>query len=464
VRLSLLACLALAAGCSSHSPVDPDDGRRLVPWQLEVEGAPPLVLGLYDAQEKTHCRFLPDEAGQLRCLPTPALPVDLWGAFSDPGCQHPIYKTSPGRAGAVVGQPVALPLPTALDCPPERFGVGVLRSRSASEAAFDLSGSGECSPIMISDGALTIDAFEAPDRWATGEEVDGPLLSDRLRVRQIDTSGTRVDERVVDARWDAPCSIVDEQCRPLIGLDVPLFFEDPQCQGVPLWPAFCDDTVLVEHSDRSLHTLGPAWDGPVYSSKGGCLQQRGAAGPNDLYGYVEEGPAVGADAIATVSWVLAGKGRFLRRAPRGTDGTLVPLGAELLKDSNLAPFQDTMTKLPCRPIWTPEGLVRCVSLPLSAPMQLGYFADAGCTTPAFPSSLCDRCNLASGVDEAGGMYFVESISVAKEVRSLFSKNMDTCVPMPDVPPGMFFTQGDDPLPWSQFPVIAERNGWPKRSP
>ena len=66
------------------------------------------MLGIFDTQERAHCRFVEDETGQLRCLPIGEVEIADVGAFADPTCQKPLYKTfDPAQTGLVVGRALA---------------------------------------------------------------------------------------------------------------------------------------------------------------------------------------------------------------------------------------------------------------------------------------------------------------------------------------------------------------------
>jgi hypothetical protein len=202
----------------------------------------------------------------------------------------------------------------------------------------------------------------------------------------------------------------------------------------------------------------------VFNKPYGC--QDGAPG-GAVVMYVERGPLLGPDGIASVDWVFAGTGRLQRRVLPGPDGALVPLAAPLLAQAQLSPFQDTTIDDGCDPVWTPEGLVRCIPESVVVPRSAGLFADAACERVAYSCSTrygCAGALIASGVSDVDGVRQVDSISVAREVGALFSRNGDACTPLPQAPDPGWYAAGPTPEPWSRFPAIAERNGWPKAAP
>jgi hypothetical protein len=189
--------LAVAGiGCSGHAPTSatgsPDGGLhedgapRIVPWQLEAPGTPPLVVGAFDTKEGVHCRFLPDQNGQLRCLPSSQEPVAYSDRFADSACQQPVYQTTSARARVLAGRPTAVPLPR-VGCEPRRYAVAMLEPRQ--DDGTPLFQQTPCAPLapgaphdpnvalQSSDEVdLVVVATVPPDRWATGTEVDGPLI------------------------------------------------------------------------------------------------------------------------------------------------------------------------------------------------------------------------------------------------------------------------------------------------
>lgn len=468
--LGALAAATFAGGCSGH-PLTPEPAR-LVPWQVEAEGGAPLVMGIYDTQEKAHCRFAPDETGQLRCLPWGEVDLGGVGAFSDPACQKPVYETpDPAQTGLMVGRSLALPLPAA-GCAPARFAVGILRARGADEPLFAGTPCARLDAGAVTGANLTVDEFEAPDRWATGAELDGPLLFGRLRLRRIGNGGdASFDDHFVDTRWSAPCALTGAadtaKCWPPSLPDLTYDFEDDQCHGTPVWQVgACEKPAFIGQSGPALHAIGAEWRGAVFLGTKGCFPVTPTASSGAFF---EEGGLLGDDAVVTVDWVTDAGGRLQRRGLRGAGGELVPISAELANASGVAPFRDTVAELDCNPLWTPDGLVRCVPTNvLFDSLSLGLFADAACQTPAyfcprFPAG-CRGLPMISFAADANGIRHASSVNVAESAAGAFMRGDAGCVATTSFDPSMLFIAGPVLVPWDQFPALEERNGRPSGAP
>jgi hypothetical protein len=483
--LSALALVVLVGGCGSATQplvggTGGDAGAevaaapRLVPWQLETEGAPPLVVGIYDAQEKVHCRFLPDEAGQLRCLPwAVGLPSYAY-AFSEPTCQRPVYQVSQGQGLALAGRPIATPLPRK-NCEATRYAVGTVAILPATATLY---GGTPCAPLDRADTSSSVGfvnisagAVESRERWATGTEVDGPTLSVRVRVRQVVApGGTRFNQRLVDDDWKKPCTMQQyggaPTCWPQL-ISNQMEHEGTDCMGPPVWFAWaCENPAAIQipgSGGPNLFALGPQWTGPVSSFGHFC-----SVGPL----RTDDGPAVyfekGArldTTIAAMEWRTTGQGRLVLRTVGNGDGPSVALDDEIAPPNDwIAPrYLDTSTHLDCDPRWTIEGRVRCVPTNVAvdqAPFGAA-FADDQCKTPAYvcPSyaSQCDGAVVMSTVVDANGESRASALTAARQLPGVYTLDAQGACAPGSFPPFGFYVPGPA-LPWDTYPALTEVNG------
>jgi hypothetical protein len=231
VVLALVACGRTQRDGDAPKQQEAPATPRLLPWQLEAAGTSPLALGSFDRLLKAHCRFLPDEQGELRCLPVAPPALELKSEFADAGCTERIYDALHlDNIASVVGRPVALPLPKS-DCE-QRYVVAKLRELASSEPRF--SGmAGSCQQFMPLTPELGAHDFvvaevTSPAAWVSGREVDGPLVAERLRLRQFAAQGEpSFPARLVDEQWDATCSLLQLSDRlvcvpPTLSADPPV--------------------------------------------------------------------------------------------------------------------------------------------------------------------------------------------------------------------------------------------------
>jgi hypothetical protein len=443
-------------------------GPRIVPWQLEADGAPPLVVGSYDVREKTRCRFLHDDAGALRCLPTPAS-LSSVRTFADPACQTPIFLADTADAPALGARAGAVPLPR-VDCGPQRYAVATLKPAPPSVMRY--SGT-PCAPTYPNTPAhqteLVIDRIESPARWATGTEVDGPLLANGVRVRQVESAeGARFDDHLVDENLGKECHIEStisggHVCMPRVTSSAA--HEGTDCMGPLAYaaPACSEPAFVVDGSGT--YALGPKWDGPVSNPGHGCdVLVEGFDGPLDYY---EKGPATQFTA-PPIDLAGVGTGRLQLQGVLGETG-VVALGDEIAPPEWwVTPrYFDTGASRDCDPVWTPEGLVRCIPTTLvdviDQPNYAGLYADKDCTQvaqfcPSMTTS-CDGTPVISATGTTSGELHAVSLHAAVGRLSAHVKAGDGC----NFVTGEFFTLGDE-LPWDPYPEIKEVNGAASRAP
>jgi hypothetical protein len=468
--VSALAACSRGGGLAPADAATPDagGGPRLVAWQVRAEDTPPLVVGIYDAQEKVHCRFLHDEAGQLRCLPWGLSPLTDTGTFSDPTCQQRVYQADSPR-GISPGRPVALPLPR-LDCEPQRYAVGTLRVLPGGATLY--AGT-PCAPVgeageASTDGTVDVAVEEVPpERWATGAEVDGPLVAGRLRVRQIAAAdGTRFGDHLVDETFGKACVLgKGPTCWPTL-LPVEAGVEGADCMStVKVWRSeACADPAAISMGD-SWFALGPIWTGPVSIKYHGCTPVS-LDSPSGPYTFYELGAPLVDATPARAEWQGEGSGRFRLRGLRGPAGETVLLDNEIAGPNGwiTARYFDTVANVDCDPRWTPEGLVRCVPTNvIVGPGNAGlvaFFSDAACQTPVLAcpglDKPCGDTPVISTATDADGELRDVSLNAAVDLATVYGTAPDgSCAPTPA--PFHFFTLGA-PLPWDSYPALTEING------
>jgi hypothetical protein len=492
--------------CNGSTPSGPDaapSGPRIVPWQLETDGAPPLVLGSYDTREKVHCRFRHDENGVLRCLPPVPRTLAETNAFADPACQTRVYAASAADVPALLEHPVTVPLPR-VDCEPRRHVVATLVTRPAGSPLF---GGTPCAPLdfaladfMPDDGIaipsmidwrgeLVVDQTRPSDRWATGTEVDGPLLQGRVRVRQVEAGSARFHDHLVDETLGKACRVYDYvmpafSCIPArLGDTLIQSFsahEGTDCMGPLAWSApACTDPAFVDAGADGTYALGPKWAGPVSNTGQGCqVNARGTSpdghgiSPDGMDDYYEQGPPIAKFVPAVLSSEPMGTGRLQLRGLRADDDSVVILDGEIVPAFSFSKprYFDTVANQDCDPVWTPEGRVRCIPTTFIDNLddQQPYYADPACTVHAIMCYAGASCE-GSLVLSATGVWNGELHGVA--VRRLgpnvspgfFVVSNVGCAARADPGPGNsdpLFAVGADALPWDSFPELNEINAAP----
>ncbi|HEX4405095.1 MAG TPA: hypothetical protein VH560_09725 [Polyangia bacterium] len=447
---------------------------RLVPWQVEADGTDPLIMGIFDQQEKVHCQFLPDETGQLRCLPIALATFTQTAWFSDAACTKRIYTTAlSGVGGSWTDRPTALPLPRVA-CAPNRYVVGTLKSLTAGAPHF---GGTSCAAITPAPspgyglGEMTVVDVQTPDRWVTGTAVDGPRIGQRARVKMVEApDGSRFTTDLFDEQWSRSCGLVAniDQVFCQVPTPMPVGVEGSQCAGKPVWLVHaCEDPPFLGGGVA----VGPQWNGPVTHSGHGCIGVplgSTADGPN---GFFEAGLLIGNGDVNMPSqpWLAKGTGRLRLRGLADDDGQVVTLPATVLwSELDTAVIQgaharyiDSVANTTCNPIRTPEGLLRCVPTSIGLTFDSGFFADAGCTTPAFYcpnyADTCAGALIMSASLDPNGEVRATALSSARMLPTVFGgAPAGPCAPAPFTSPGMFAMGAD--ATWTQFPTFSEQNG------
>lgn len=476
--LLLCACGKTGANDGKQAPSTP----RLAAWRLETEGAEPLVVGIFDTKEQTHCGFLRDVEGTTRCLPLPISALELTTNFSDSECRRSVYRAVQPAARAVdlaAGRPLTVPLP--MDGCEQRYAVARLVPLTDTTPLFFDTGTcrrsaADANPVLPDLGQAqdyVIEEVVPPARYVTGKEVDGPLLAERLRVRQIEASdGFRFTQQLFDETWQKPCSLTTQQgalgCMPSSLGDNTPFHVDAQCTGEELWRSpSCSEPAFIGNQSE-FHELGELWTGPVFELGKGCSEW---AVPGSSDQFYTRGAALGSDAVAAPTWAQAGSGRLQLRGLQGDDGELVAL-TDALFDAASTPsaryagsvprYYDTSIASGCRPVWTTQGEVRCVpETAIVDPYTYFFSADAACERPAL---FCPRGEGCVGVDvvsmdyDDSGQYRAVSRNAGKAVTGdmVFGMQNGTC--RPQGPAGLQFFEPGEELSWDDYPQLSEANG------
>jgi hypothetical protein len=458
----------------------PAAAPRLFPWELQPDGTPALLMGIYDRQENAHCRFVPDEAGQLRCLPWSRAPLVETATFSDPQCQKRVYELDPRAVDALVRHATALALPRVA-CAPKRYAVGTL-------VAFDgpRFGGTPCAALANAPGPggsrvlLAVDKLEAPARWVTGTEIDGALVAGRLRVRRVAAAdGARFDDHLVDEKWSRPCGLTlnldrNVTCAPAMLGGGTAYHEGVTCTGPGVYRAgACDDPAFVGSvTSAAAFALGPVWKGAVSSrpGMGGCRTEAPFSTADGPDVYVEAGAPLGADAILPgMVWKLGGTGRLRLRSLPADDGSLVTVPNDILFGmgdvlnfhDELSRYFDTTTNRNCSAVRTPDGVLRCIpTMALASPGPIG-FSDPACTKPIFfcPGYVpCTGQVVVSASLEPNGDVNAFTLMSAQAVTMTFLKLVSGECSSPGLgAPTMVFAPGPTQATWGDFPTLRERN-------
>jgi hypothetical protein len=377
------------------------------------------------------------------------------------------------------GQPLAVPLP--LDACEQRYAVARLVPLTDTTPLFFDTGTcqrsaADANPFFSDLGQAqdyVIDEVVPPERYVSGEEVDGPLLAERLRFRRIEGGdGSRFTQRLFDETWQKPCSLTSQsdalRCMPSSLDDGTSFHVDAECNGEPLWRApSCSEPAFIGNYD-DFYALGEVWTGPVFELGKGCREWTAPGSPDRFY---TRGTALGSDSIAAPSWARAGSGRLQLLGLQGDDGELVALSDALfdatttptVRYSGTAPrYYDTSIARGCRPVWTAQGEVRCVpETAIVDPYSYFFTVDADCDQPAL---FCPRAEGCVGVDvismayDENGEYRAVARSAGKALASDVVYGMQNGQCRPQGPAGVQFFDIGEQLSWDDYPQLGEVNG------
>lgn len=458
---------------SPDGSVDAGDARgatggptRLDTWRLEADGTGPLVLGIWDTRENVHCRFVPDETGQLRCLPEVARYLFGQGnTFADARCQQPVWVVQQDEDKSPLRRPWSQALSQA-GCGAVRYQV--LRPVPEASALYSTS-SGPCKAIKQSDILSTSVPQlpltpDPPDRWETGTESTDVRLSDRLRVvEDVTPEGARFANRIVDDRWGMACSMTSDfvgdgiVCRPPSIDDYGSTFSDAACTAQLYALPACQQAAFIGGRGQPAYNLGALYLGDWYRRALGCEKSPvpTSSDPSATRYYLR-GDLLDATEAPVREDNAPGTGRFRVRGVVDMTGAVVPLPKDLLF-GGYRPFFDTVANEDCRLIWTPDGQVRCA--PLSTAVVTPYFTDNQCKVPGY---VCDQ---GAGCD-GQKVVFVKIDQHARAIAQAAYSNTTalTTSPVPIYGGNPCQMVGNiqskvygpgTPIPWDTFPSLRE---------
>jgi hypothetical protein len=212
------------------------------------------------------------------------------------------------------------------------------------------------------------------------------------------------------------------------------------------------------------------WSGSVSHEGHGCIGVRAGSTIDGPDAFFEAGANVGATnlSMGPQPWLATGTGRLRLRGLGDDDGQVVTLPTALLwpeLDTAViqgahARYVDSVANTTCNPIRTPEGLLRCVPTSVGIAFDSGFFADAGCTAPAFYcpnfAATCAGALVMSASLDPNGEVRATALNNARLLPSVFAGSPGQCAQASFTTPGMFVMGAD--AAWTQFPVFSEQNG------
>jgi hypothetical protein len=334
-----------------------------------------------------------------------------------------------------------------------------------------------CAPVdfapSFGEVELVVERTEPSDRWATGMEVDGPLLPGGVRVRQFESAGgTRVDAELFDEALGHQCNISSNYpngfvCDPPARIDGSAH-EGTDCMGPVVWaaPACTEPPFLGNNLGRWV--VGPRWDGPVSNNGGhGCGPFVPQSLPDGPEIYFEQGGPEDPFVPPPIALPPVGSGRLQLRAPSSVDGEPVALGGDVEAPDGWtgARYFDTVANQDCDALWTPEGLVRCIPTTIieDATPYLDAFADTACTVPAHYCSVSGGCGGQLVVSATGyGVLHATALHRAVDVPRTYVMGDVGCQENSNDSP--HYTLGSESLPWDVYPAFVEKGGLPAGAP
>ena len=408
----------LVGGCSGGAE-DSSSASRLVAWRLETETADtrPLVLGIYDRELETACRFVPVADGTLRCLPSSAAVELQTTLFADDRCEQVLLAwTRPLIASADRAKPPGIvTVSTGSACEPTyvarkatKLGVG--------SAPFERSTAGEClrlsadATASVLAGKDWLVAGEAlpPSLFAQGRRVQvPPPAGQRLGVEQIESaSGGPFAVGLHDQQWQRSCELerdgVDLRCWPPAALPRWgrfLLYTDRGC-ATPLASFHADDETcagpVLVRGNSEVSRLGARWTGSVlatYDVSGSCRPEMIDLGRSRAFLI---GETLGPDAVAKLRSQHQGSGPLRFSGPATEDGRVFDLpvqqlptrfGSSLFMAGSPVEFLDARA-IACTPFRVPDGTIRCLPTGEMVALEDLFFSDAGCMHPL---ALCRGC-------------------------------------------------------------------------
>jgi hypothetical protein len=403
----------------------------------------------------------------LRCLPGAETAFAYSELFTDPNCTERVFvRGYPGYGGLPQG-PVAVPLPP--DGCDARFAVGTVRELGRDVSLYSGAACLHLPPPtwLSAELPFVIGEPSAPGDWVAAEVERGEPLVGRLFFDRAETAeGASFPIRVQDERYGMTCRLFESSrgagCMPPALDQSTPYARDSLCE-LPLWrvpacqpPAFIGQLESAEH-----YSLGEPWVGDVYELGKSC-RPRSELGLEETEPYVLVGAALPDDAVQAIRYVTRGDGRLKPRGVEGDDASFVPLPFALTAAPHLF---DSERGEDCEPIWTPEGLVRCIpsSVPVVSVAPFGFFDDSACSEPIYVcvgAECLDRDVVFVRPDGRGGQVAV-SINRSAPITGSYTGSAKACdgSPTPGGAPGFF--KAGAPSSWEPYPILQEWRGAPE---
>ncbi len=454
-------------------PPLPSSNSRLEAWQLEAEGAPPLVLGsrFWDTQQQVFCSFVHAENGELRCFPDVPANHSYSDTYADPECKKDIawiYQADGQKPAARPWAQPLLPQAPALPCEPTRYQA--LRPISEDNPWFRIGANG-CQQVSDPPVPLQLKmVVDAPENWQLGTERDGPRLTNRLHAVQVTMAdGGGFVTRFVDERWKVSCTLsrgaMGVECRsPTTSARYGALFADDACQVDLVAGEKCQEPGFGIYNGAA-YALGAPFAGVFFEHRAGAqaCQVAGATDNASAAGILffrKGAPLTAAEtAPMPVREGTLGSGRLRLRGLVDETGALLAIGAPTFPSGSY-PYFDSVANEDCQPLWTPDGHVRCVpaSVALLSP---GKFSDSDCKQVAFScdkGAACDTQKVVFGQRDTYGRTVV-SVAFATSTRldktDVYVLNSVRCTLSGTAVAGMSLPTSA--LSWELFPTLKERH-------
>lgn len=488
-----LLCTIAGAGCAQ----DPSSAERLVSWRLQpAEGeSRPLVLGIYDRELSTPCRFRTTSDGSLRCLPTPPHALPTLSLYADAACEHMLITWVADGIGVPnpTTPPELVAVPTGPRCAPvyvprrtERLPAGSLVHTRGADGA--------CTAYSAPVSASTL----AGKSWlVAGDVVPDAMFAEGRRTRVAPPPGQRLGSELVesadggpflvgvhDVRWQRGCSLMRGaeagavQCWPPVAEALwgrYYLFTDASCAtrlaGFGADSDRCEDPALVRGLE-GLNAIDERFREPPYSSYAApmatcSLDPNGPRPPRTF----RIGPPLEERALAELKWKARGGGPLRFLGLESDDGRAFDLPSEryggdfglgVALAEQPARFA-TATGAECLPYRIADGSIRCLPSELM-PLSNLYYADERCTQPLAWCSECEGKRVlvpATSADPFGAATAVRALGPAFTAQAYTTgySNDHLCRPVTpaQIAGGELHTLAAQ-LPWDGYPRLLE---WPR---
>ena len=497
--ISLTFWLGILGACSGGGDGSPSTSR-LVSWRLETEAADtrPLVLGIYDRELATACRFLPVADGSLRCLPVSAAVEPPNTLFADDRCDQVLLAwTRPILASADRAEPPGIvAISTGSTCAPTyqprkatKLGAGLpLFERSTTGECQRLSADATASVLTGRDWLVAGEAL-SPSLFAQGRRVQlPPPAGQRLGLEQIESaSGGPFAVGLHDRQWQQSCELERDgvngdglSCWPPVARPTWGRFRlygDSGC-GTLLASFQADDETCagpaLVRGVNEVSRIGARWTGTVlatYDVAGdSCHPEMIDLGLSRAFLI---GERLGSDAVARLRSQPQGAGPLRFSGPVTDDGRVFDLpverlltrfGSSLFMAGSPVDFLDARA-VACTPFRVPDGTIRCLPTGEMLAFQDLFFSDDRCSQPL---ALCRGCQGTKvlipvpGGDPFGGASAIHEFGAAHTGQAFSTgfSNDHLCRPLEpgQISPTDVLYQLGAKVPFGQYPQLAEWRG------